>query len=372
MIKVCFLVSSLANEGPVNVMYNIINYMDFSIFEVSVITLIPEKPTTRMESFEKLPVTIHQLAKEKSLNPLQLFFKLKEKVQEIDPHMLHAHCSRSLYLMCFLPKRYKRIHTIHNYPGLLQQILYGRLKGRMVILLNHFFTRRIDLPIGCAESVALSYKQFKNMDIASIPNGCSLPVWSRDEEQKKQLRAKYHLCANVRYFIFVGRFSKEKNPDILVKAFKKLNDPSIGLIMLGNGPMWEQLKSEESERLRFPGFTSDVYGYMIASDYYISASDVEGLANTLLESMTIGLPFLLSDIPSHREVMSKMSLPAGYAIDPHDADDMTDKIKQLTGSVKRDEAEAEIKRVFLEHYTAEQMANRYQMAYQELYRKNIK
>jgi glycosyltransferase involved in cell wall biosynthesis len=136
--------------------------------------------------------------------------------------------------------------------------------------------------------------------------------------------------------------------------------------------MWEQLKSEESERLRFPGFTTDVYSYMIASDYYISASDVEGLANTLLESMTIGLPFLLSDIPSHREVMSKMSQPAGYAIDPHDVDGMVDKIKQLTGSVKRDEAEAEIKRVFSAHYTAELMSNRYQMAYQDLYRKNIK
>ncbi|MDR1201545.1 MAG: glycosyltransferase [Tannerellaceae bacterium] len=372
MIKVCFLVSSLANEGPVNVMYNIIKYMDLSIFDVSVITLIPEKTTSRIESFQQLPIAIHQLAKQEFLNPLQLFLRLKEKVREIDPHMLHAHCPRSLYLMCFLPKRYKRIYTIHIYPGLQQQILYGGWKGDLVVLLNNYFTRRTDLPIGCAESVSALYKQHKNWDIMSIPNGSSLPVWSRNEERKKQLREKYRLCEHVGYFIFVGRFSKEKNPDILVEAFKKLNDPSIGLIMLGDGPMWEPLKREESERLRFPGFTTEVYDYLIASDYYISASEVEGLANTLLESMTIGLPFLLSDIPSHKEVMSKMGRIAGYIINQHDVDDIVDKIKHLTCSIKRNEAEAEIKKVFLEHYTAERMSSQYQVAYQDLYRKNIK
>jgi glycosyltransferase involved in cell wall biosynthesis len=371
MIKICFLVSSLANEGPVNVMYNIIKYMDFSIFEVSVITLIPEKTTSRIESFKKLSISIHQLTKQEFLNPLQLFFKLKKKVREIEPHMLHSHCPRSLYLMCFLPKQYKRIYTIHIFPGLQQQILYGGWKGDLVILLNNYFTHRTDLPVGCAESISTLYKQHKNWDIMSIPNGSSLPVWSRNEEQKKQLRRKYHLCENSSYFIFVGRFSKEKNPNILIEAFKKLNDPLIGLIMLGDGPMWKQLKSEESERLRLPGFTTDVYEYLIASDYYISASEVEGLANTLLESMTIGLPLLLSDIPSHKEVIAKMSRVVGYIANQNDVDDIVDKMKQLTCSVKRDEAEVEIKKVFSEHYTAEQMSNQYQVAYQDLYRKNI-
>ena len=65
IIRVCFVVSSLCNEGPVNVMYNIIQYMDFSKFEVSIITLIPEKKNTRIEDFRKLPVSITQIAKKK-------------------------------------------------------------------------------------------------------------------------------------------------------------------------------------------------------------------------------------------------------------------------------------------------------------------
>ena len=166
MTKVCFLVSSLCNEGPVNVMYYIIQYMDFSKFKVSIITFIPEKKTTRIKDFQKYPLSIHQLAPETPLNPFALFTALKQEVKLINPDMLHAHCPRSLYLMCFLPRKYKRIYTIHIYPGLQQQILYGKFKGDIVNQLNHFFTRKVDLPIGCSESVGKLYKENKGWDIS--------------------------------------------------------------------------------------------------------------------------------------------------------------------------------------------------------------
>ena len=89
MTKVCFLVSSLCNEGPVNVMYNIIQYMDFSKFKVSIITFIPEKKTTRIKDFQKYPLSIHQLAPETPLNPFALFTALKQEVKLINPDMLH-------------------------------------------------------------------------------------------------------------------------------------------------------------------------------------------------------------------------------------------------------------------------------------------
>lgn len=62
-VKICFLVSSLCNEGPVNVVYNIIKYINFKKFDVSIITFIPEKKTSKIGDFRKLPITIVQLAK---------------------------------------------------------------------------------------------------------------------------------------------------------------------------------------------------------------------------------------------------------------------------------------------------------------------
>ena len=73
MIKVCFLVSSLCNEGQVNVMYNIIQYMECARFDVSIITLIPEKANSRLDDFRRLPVSIHLLFPDRMPSPVAMF-----------------------------------------------------------------------------------------------------------------------------------------------------------------------------------------------------------------------------------------------------------------------------------------------------------
>lgn len=365
MIKVSFLISSLCNEGPVNVMYNIVKYIDYTKYDVSIVTFIPEKESTRISEFRKLPVSIYQLAKTKTLNPVKLFLALRKEIKAISPDLLHAHCPRSLYLMHFLPKVYKRIYTIHNYPGDLQRILYGRLKGNIVIKLNHFFTKRTDCPIGCAENISTSYKEIQGWDILSISNGSSLPVWNGNAEYKQGIRKKLNLQENIRYFIFIGRFSNEKNPDKLIHTFKNSTRKDIGIIMLGDGPMWNDLKKEETDRIILPGFKTNVYDYLIASDYYISASDGEGLANTLLESMTIGLPMLLSDITSHKDVLSKMNKTVGYLFNQKNGNDLTDKIDKIT-LLDEKEVAIEIKHIFIQYYTAKKMSLAYQTVYSNL------
>lgn len=366
-IKICYLVSSLCNEGPVNVMYNIIRYIDFSLFDVSIVTFIPEKENTRIEEFRRFPISIFQLGKEKKLSPWALFKSLKATVGTIDPDELHAHCPRSLYLMCFLPRRYKRIYTIHIYPGLQQLMLYGKMKGRVVIWLNNYFMRRCDLPIGCAESVGSQYKAEKGWDVVSIPNGSSLPVWKNDDNEKSRLRKEFGLKDGVKYFIFIGRFSKEKNPDVLVDTFNSVQRKDVGLIMLGQGPMWEDLNMRKGDNIIMPGFTTRVYDYLKAADYYISLSDVEGLANTILESMTVGLPMILSDIPSHREVLGNLSDEdiVGYIIDNHNIDDICRKIDMVM-QLDAERVRRLIQNLYEKKYTAELMSMSYQKQYEQL------
>ncbi len=344
-------------------MYNIIKYIDFSKFDVSIITFIPEKENNRFQDFTEFPIKIHQISSFVKLSPLKIFRCIKKLIIQINPDILHAHCPRSLYLMPFLPSEYKRVYTIHIYPGLQQKILYGNVKGTIVNYLNNFFTKYfVHLPIGCAESVSSLYKINKGWHFVSIPNGTSLPLCKKSMEFKSKLREKFGLKANIPYFIFIGRFSKEKNPQLLVNAFRNRKD--IGLILLGSGPLWDTLKQKQSENILMPGFKTNVYEYLIASDYYISASEVEGLANTLLESMTIGLPVLLSDIPSHHEVLSKASGKMGYIFNQKDQADLLTKIDKILRIDKRI-AKREIKTILQKYYTAEKMSKSYQLTYRE-------
>lgn len=361
-IKVCYVISSLSNQGPPNVLYNIIKYMDFSKFEISIITMVEEQTFSRLEDFRSLPIKIVQMSPNKAQNPISMFLTLKKNVAKINPDILHTHCPRSMFLVPFLSKKYKKFETVHIYPGIQQKIMYGKIKGQIVIWLSNFFTKKMDEPIACSESVAQSYWHNQHYKMKAIPNGCSLPLWAEDSKQKDELRKRFRLKNDVKYFIFIGRFSNEKHPEMIIRAFEEINNPKLGLILLGNGDLYNKLKKHETPNILLPGFKSNVYDYLIASDYYISASDVEGLANTLLESMTVGLPWVLSDIPSHREVNSKTITPFGFLFNNKNMDTLKNAINNVLKLDYRSVA-ISIKQLFEKEYTAKQMSEKYQYEY---------
>lgn len=139
--------------------------------------------------------------------------------------------------------------------------------------------------------------------------------------------------------------------------------------MLGQGPMWNELNNIKNENIIMPGFTTRVYDYLKASDYYISASDVEGLANTILESMSVGLPMLLSDIPSHQEVLSNIkNVQTGYIINHKNPQDIIEKVGKII-NLDSKTIRICIQNLYLHKYTAQIMSKSYQQAYMQLLEK---
>lgn len=365
--RICYLISSLCNEGPVNVVYNILSFMDYSCFDVTVITLTAEKPQSRIEEFKKLPVTVVQLNPDGALSFRALHKKLKKTVEDISPEIIHAHCGRSLLHMSLLPHTFKSLFTVHIFPGIQQIQMMGPVKGYPMSMLLHGLTARCDMAVACSESVKEQYLQEKGLDIECVPNGASFPVWKRDEDERARLRTGFGMQPDWKYFIFIGRFSGEKNPGILLDVFARLQDEHLGLIMLGNGPEWERLHGSNVRNVIMPGFTDRVYDYLKASDYYISASDVEGLANTILESMSVGLPMVLSNIPSHREVLRNFSDDsAGLTVNQHDVDEILSKVRKIIG-MDTSRSAGLIQKVYETKYSAETMS----AGYQRLYFKSI-
>lgn len=364
-IKVCYVISSLSNQGPSNVLYNIIKYMDFDTFDISIVTMVNEQETTRIDEFRRLSINIVQMHPDGVQNPFTMYRTLKKTIKELNPDILHTHCPRSMFLVPFLPKRYKKVETVHIFPGIQQKVMYGKLKGQIVIWLSHFFTKKMDLPIACSESVAQSYWDEQHYKMKAIPNGCSLPLWKEDKQHKSELRELFGLKDHIKYFIFIGRFSNEKHPEMIINAFEQMNNPNLGVVLLGNGDLYDDLKKHESDNILLPGFKNNVYDYLIACDYYISASDVEGLANTLLESMTVGLPCVLSNIPSHREVMAKTIQPMGYTFDNKNINSLFAAINNVL-ELDYETTVISIRDVFLKYYTAKRMSDSYQQEYVEL------
>lgn len=100
----------------------------------------------------------------------------------------------------------------------------------------------------------------------------------------------------------VGRLHPHKGFDLLIQAFAGLAAyfPDWDLVILGEGPDRDVLQVQIdqaglSQRIVMPGRVGNVSQWYDASDLYVLSSRVEGLSNTLLESMASGLAAVAYD-----------------------------------------------------------------------------
>lgn len=107
-----------------------------------------------------------------------------------------------------------------------------------------------------------------------------------------------------RYFLYVGRVSREKSIDIILKAFAyafRHDRSSPHLVIVGEGPAIDSLRQltqtlEISEKVQFVGVVthsdllqSTLYDNALA---FVTASKTETQGITLLEAMAAGLPLI--------------------------------------------------------------------------------
>jgi glycosyltransferase involved in cell wall biosynthesis len=114
---------------------------------------------------------------------------------------------------------------------------------------------------------------------------------------KKEIRRKLKLPENKFIIGYVGRISKEKNTQVLFKAFKKLEDQeNLHLLIVGDGPKDEKERFSILKNCTITGFVDNVYDYMKAMDVFVMPSLTETTSLATLEAMSSGLPVIVSKV----------------------------------------------------------------------------
>lgn len=360
-IKVSYIISSLTKQGPVQVLYDIIENLDFDVFDVSVITLSKEGPNSIEEKFRKLPIKIFKVENKSRYNLYSYYTIISRYIKKEKTDIIHSHCFRSLIIARFLKKYSKTFHTIHNYPGLQFSAMKGRYMGGLMSSITNYYIKKIDYPIACSSSVSDDLKIKDNINVDFITNGiCYSPII---DKTKDDIRNNLNFDSNIKYFVTLGRFSPEKNFKVLVKAFINANLKNSKLIILGEGKTFDEVKSISDNRILLPGFKSNVHEYLAASDFYISTSLTEGMPLSVLEAMSFGLPLLLSNIPSHKEIFEHAKgKEIGVLFPSNDLPAIENGIKSIL-KFDYNEMHQNTISVFNDSFTSERMSNEYQEFY---------
>lgn len=141
-------------------------------------------------------------------------------------------------------------------------------------------------------AVELLEKQYGvNCRKVIIPNPISanLPSWKGEESKE---------------IITAARLTEQKNLPLLIDAFAKLNaeHPDYHLTIYGEGEQRHFLSQYIEKKqlmgcVSMPGFATDIHSIMSNAYMYVSSSDYEGISNSMLEAMGIGLPCVCTDCP---------------------------------------------------------------------------
>lgn len=102
----------------------------------------------------------------------------------------------------------------------------------------------------------------------------------------------------------VGRLHKQKNQKLLLEAFREFQQqfPEYELHVFGQGELQEELKQQAdtlgiSSKVVWHGFCANVKEEIKDSRMFVLSSDYEGISNSMLEAIAIGVPTITTDCP---------------------------------------------------------------------------
>ena len=134
--------------------------------------------------------------------------------------------------------------------------------------------------------------------------------------------------------ISVARLYPQKNQKMMIEAFAKIADnfPEWQLVIYGEGPLRSSLellvKSIQLEgRVLLPGRTEHVIEELRKSKIFCLSSDYEGMSNSMIEAICVGLPIVTTNVSGVSELVNDNK--NGYVVECGDATHMSESLKKM-------------------------------------------
>lgn len=140
-----------------------------------------------------------------------------------------------------------------------------------------------------------------------------------------------------KYIISAGRINKKKNLRLLVEAFNEFykNHKDYKLLIYGEGEESKNIEQYISElgldeSAIMKGFSNNVCGEMNQARIFVSSSDSEGISNSIVEAMAMGMAVIATDCPVGGSRMLIDSGNNGVLIGVGNKNELVDALNHVT------------------------------------------
>lgn len=191
----------------------------------------------------------------------------------------------------------KNVISIRNYISMMPKSYEKEYKG-LILKKAEYIT---------AVSKAVAKDQEDNFNVKKnrikvIYNYCDKEYISNLLDEKIEDEIYNKIFKDSKVYINIGRLNKQKMQFELIKAFSKVSRKysDAKLVILGRGKEESTLKElicklGLEKNVFLLGFEKNPYKYLAKSYCFLMTSYFEGMPNTMLEAMSVGLPVISTD-----------------------------------------------------------------------------
>lgn len=213
-----------------------------------------------------------------------------------------------------------------------------------------------------AEENLREYIRHCKAEITTIYNGIDVERYAA-AEPSVELKADYPDCKAI---VMVAGFRYQKDQDTVIRATALLPD-RFHTFFIGDGERraeCEQLAAATgvADRVHFLGIRMDVPQLLKASDYVVMSSHWEGLSLSSIEGMSVGKPFIASDVDGLHE----MAADAGVLFPHSDCKSLAETIEKLDGDIESYRRVAESCRAKALNFDLSTMVDKYEETYRSI------
>jgi len=224
-----------------------------------------------------------------------------QRLPEVD--LIHSHSPFQIGMLARYVAHRRHVPLVYTFHTLFTRYVhYAKFVPEplsKLAMVNYIreFCRRCDLIISPSEMSrrVLRVWGVKNR-VEVVPSGVDMHRVSlaNPAEARAAIRKKYHIPATATVLLYVGRVSKEKNISFLLKAFERIKDDNVYLLLVGGGPMLEEIKKGKGKiknlvltgEINYP----EVLSYYAVGDLFVFSSTTETQGLVLAEAKALGLP----------------------------------------------------------------------------------
>jgi len=219
----------------------------------------------------------------------------------------------------------------------------GRVVARALQHLDLVFYQSHELLENAAQLLEVAADRISHGRHVVLPHGIPEPPSTRTHEVRRQIRTELGINDNQLMVLSLGRIVRSKGIFELLEAFSlaAAKDPRLVAVIVGSTPTFDETAVVREKIAQTPGLgqrvillsscnPAKVWEYLCAADIFAFTSHQEGMPNSLLEAMAMGVPAVAFAIPPVHEIDEDSG--ALVAVPPLDFASFAAALLRLAGS----------------------------------------